>query len=425
MKNGSILIISDNEQVGNNLVNKIKLLRECDEVQLVSYIEAISVLNSTQPVLILVYSSNAASVGIIKEIRTLKALDKVPIILVMDNFIEDLILYAFDNGADDFCLINDPDSIILMRVILSLQKAILYRQIDFYNEMLSIEGIIDKNSGIFTKDVAPFIMKTFFSKSIEENMKDTVFMCVEPVLKKQSKLAGQNLTQNIESLIKRIPRENDIIAYGEYSFLYIILFNSGMSGAKSVVQRIQNILSNEYQVYATAAEVTASFEEMEPILTQSLKDQINRGIEFNFLQTLNINESKEVMDIEDETGKTFKDFKQEFYSGFEKMVAPVFYHVQSQVLNSFPKSKVSFDITETQSRFTISEDEVKSELCITYPSYVKLLMDIKHTARSNNPKIQRLTFDFEDFSSEKLLSVLQDIIKEFAIQLNTKENKNE
>ena len=118
MKTGSILIITNKADVGNHIADKIKLLRECDTIKIVSYIESISVLNTTQPSLILIYCSDTDSVSIIKEIRSIKSLDKVPILFITDNLNEEKLFYAFDNGIDDFFFISDPDSIILMRIFL-------------------------------------------------------------------------------------------------------------------------------------------------------------------------------------------------------------------------------------------------------------------------------------------------------------------
>ena len=45
-------------------------------------------------------------------------------------------------------------------------------------------------------------------------------------------------------------------------------------------------------------------------------------------------------------------------------------------------------------------------------------MDIKHEELGSAPIIRRLTFDFEDFSSEKLSSILNDVLTEFSNKLN-------
>lgn len=417
MNNGSILIISNDENAGKKVSEKIKLLRECDTIRIVTYIEAISVLNSTQPSLIMVYCANSDSVGIIKEIRTIKALDKVPIMFIMDNLIEDLLLYAFDNGVDDFFFLTDPDSIILMRILLTLQKSILYKQIDINHEILISADIIDKQTGLYKKEQAALALRNFFSKSIEENLENTVFMYIKPIALDTKKRL--NMTK-VASIIKSIPRGNDIVAYGRNNGFYLILYNAGISGSKSVANRIKNTLSNVCKIYATAAEITTSFEEMEPILFQSLKDQIAAEIEFNYLYELKIAEAAEFIEIKDENGKKFKDFKKEFFTNFELIVAPVFYQAETKNESLFPNAKITSEIKETESIFKISQDNISSELLITYPTYIKLLMDIKHEEEGVSPNIRRLSFDFEDFSAEQLTSILNDVITEFSSRLNMK-----
>ena len=417
MGNGSILIISNDEGTGRKISEKIKLLRDCDTIQIVSYIEAISVLNSTQPSLIMVYCANTDTVGIIKEIRTIKALDKVPIIFVTDSFVEDLLLYAFDNGIDDFFFLTDTDSIILMRILLTLQKSILYKQIDINNEILISADIIDKQTGLYKKEQAPLALRNFFSKCIEENLENAVFVYLKPIALDTSKRL--NMTK-VAQIIKSIPRGNDIVAYGKNNGFYFILYNAGVAGSKSVVNRIKSSLSNVCKVYATAAEITMSFEEMEPILLQSLKDQLSADKEFNYLYELKVAEAAEFIDIKDENGKRFKEFKKEFFNNFELIVAPVFYQAQTKNETKFPNAKITSSIKEAESSFKISQDNITSELLITYPTYIKLLIDIKHEEEGSSPIIRRLSFDFEDFSSEKLNSILNDVITEFSNKLNIK-----
>lgn len=417
MKNNSILIISNNQDVGNEISNKIKLLRECDVTRVVSFIEAISVLNSTQPSIIILYCSNTDSTGIVKEIRSIKSLDKVPIIFVMDNLVEDILFYAFDNGIDDFFFLNDPDSIILMRIFLTLQKSVLYKQIEIHNQILVQTKILDKESNIYLKEQAPVVLRNFFSKSIEENLDNTVFMYIKPLPIEKKHL---NMSK-ISSVVRAVPRGNDIVAYGKGAGFYLILYNAGLAGAKSVAQRIKTRLEKECQIYANAAEITTSFEEMEPILYQCMKNQITTGLDFNYLYDLKEGNYTETVMIRDENGKKFKEFKSEFFKNFEKIVAPVFYQIQTKYTEKFPEAQINFEISESESKLTISQNKFESEMCITYPTYLSLIIDIKHMSEDENPVYRRLTFDFEDFSEDKLSSILTDMINEFSqrVSLNT------
>ena len=417
MKKGSILIISNDKEIGEQIQGKLKLLRECDASTIVPNKEAMSVLNSTQPSIIIVYNSDSDNIGIVKEIRSMKALDKVPVLFVMDSFEQEQLMFAFDNGIDDFFFMNDDDSVILMRVLLVLQKAILYKQLDINNEILVAADIIDRQTGIYKKEQAPIALRNFFSQSLEENLEHTVFMYL-----KVSPLFGKKLNMaHISEVVRRIPRADDIVAYGRSNGFYIILYNTGAEGSKAVAGRIKKSLSSDCKVNAVAAEITASFEEMEPVLYQSMKDQIDAEDEdFNFIYDMDFKEVSQVMDIKDKEGHKLKDFKKDFLNSFEKIVAPVFYQIQSSYSQKFPNANIDFSINETESKFIIKQEDLSSELSITYPAYIKLLMDIKHFDGDNPPVVRRLSFDFEDFSAEKLDSILKDVIKEFSGRLSMK-----
>lgn len=411
MKNTSILIISNKQEIGDTITQKLKLLRECDTVRIVTYIEAISVLNTTQPSLIILYCANDDSISIVKEVRTLKSLDKVPILFVMDSLVEEKLFFAFDNGIDDFFFLSEPDSIILMRIFLTLQKSVLYKQIETNNDILIAAGIIDKYTGIYNKEQAPLALKNFFSKSIEDNMENTVFMYVRPISQNNKRL---NMNK-IANIVKSVPRGNDVVAYGKSSGFYLVLYNAGIQGARSVANRLRNSLAEHCEIYACAAEITMSFEEMEPYLYKTMKEQISEGLEFNYLQEL---KGIEKIDIHDETGKTFKDFQKEFKGNFEKIVTPAFYHVQTIRSNDFPNAKINYSVTETESKFSISQEETTAELIITHPTYLKVIVDIKHYYKKENPRVKRLTYDFEEFSEETLNLLLEEMLKEFSNELS-------
>ena len=421
MIGSSILILSNDKEIGKQIENKIKLLRSCDTVRIVSYIEAVSVLNSSQPSLILVYCANSDSIGIIKEIRAIHSLDKVPIIYVADNFVEDILLYAFDNGIDDFFFLTDSDSMILMRILLTIQKFVLYKQIEANNDILVNTNILEKRTGIYEKEHAPIILRNFFGKSMEENAEDTVFMYLKPVSIKNKKVNFPKISEKV----KKILRADDIVAYGRGSGFYIILYNSGIEGSKSVIKRLKNSLNNICEIYGAAAQITTSYEQMEPVLYQSVQDQIEAGKEFNYIYEDNLNEAIEASAINDENGKPFKEFKQEFYKSFEKITAPVFYQQKANKEAKFPNAKIEYNVNENESKFTISQDEIISELTITYPSYIKLIMDIKHYEKDIPPMIRRQTYDFEDFSAELLNTIIDDIAGEFSNRITMNEMQNQ
>lgn len=409
MGNGSILIISNSQEKANFINNKIKLLRGYDSVKIVSYIEAISVLNTSMPVLIIVYGEGNDALTIIKEIRAINFLDKVPILFTSDTFNEENLLTAFDYGIDDFFYLDNADSLILMRILLILQKAALYKQIDSDRELLINENIIDKQNDLYLKEKAPSVLKVFFTKSIEDNQKNTVFMylrlmSVDGYRLDLGKLGGK---------IKKLIRNDDVISYGKSSGFYLMLYNAGKSGAEAVFTKILSVLSPKYEVYACAAEIKESFEEMEPVLYNTLKTQIENEVDFKYLSENDFKETSKDTEIKDENGKKFKDFKKEFLKSFEQIVAPVFYSTQTANSDKYKDSEIKYLINENESKFFIKDKNHTSELTITYPTYMNIIVDIKHYDSEGTPNVRRHTFDFDEFSADKLSELLEEMIKEF------------
>ncbi len=414
LKNGSILIISNNKDVSEKISDKIKLLRECDTVKSVSFLEAISVLNSCIPALIILYWTKEDSVNIVKEIRAIKSLDKVPIIFVMDSLIEEILFCAFDFGIDEFFYLDDPDSIILMRIFLSLQKSILYKKIDLNEEIMKTAGIIDKKTSIYSSEYSPVVFKYFFDKAIEENLEDTVFLYVKPISMNERFLNYSKLG----ALIKSIPRSDDIVAFAENSGFYLILYNAGRIGAKSVANRIKKAFDGICEVYVNSVEITAPFEELQPILVSGINEQILAKNDFNFFYDSNI---KEVLNLQNEEKKeeeTKKEDIKEIYRKFEKIVIPVFYHFQTVYSNTLSDANIDFTVNEDQSYFSVNKNNIISKLIITFPMYSKVIIDTIHKSDSENPAMQRFTFDFNEFNEEKLSSVLKDFINEFSTRIS-------
>ncbi len=409
MSNNYILVISNKQETGAIISEKIRLLRECDVVKVVSYIESISVLNSLQPSIIMLYCSNEDSVNIVSEIRKIKTLDKVPIIFIMDTFVEDMLLYAFDSGIDDFFFLSDPDSIILTRIFLTIQKSVLYKQIETNNDVLAAANIIDKETGVYSKEQTPAIYRKFFDKCCEENMENTVFMYLKPVASEKKRISSQMTAKKIKSIL----RGNDAIAYGKNLGFYIILYNAGIKGTQTVFNRIKNCFKGSFDVYAAAVEITADFDKLESVLLKALKEQINNGTDFSYVKDIALLDKSAMPSEREEARKKYKDLKKEFFDSLDKIIAPVFYRFQTLAAQELPEADVNYNISSSESIFSIKQKDMQSDVIITFPAYIKLIVDIKHSEKNSSPSVKRLTFEINEFSEEKLTSILRDLISEF------------
>ena len=415
MEKGTILIISNEQEKSNNIKSKIKLLRGYDSVRIVSYVEAISVLNTTMPTMIIVYCEPQNPLTIIKEIRTIGYLDKVPILYIEDSFDEEKLMTAFDYGIDDFFYLDNADSIMLMRILLLLQKKTLYKKIEVEREILVSTNIIDKNLDIYTKEKAPIVLKTFFRKSIEENCKNAIFMYIRMMPKEGSRFDINKISQKIRSML----RADDVMTYGKSSGFYLVVYDAGRSGSEAVYAKIKAAFASEYDVFGCATVINRSFEEIENIIYNEMKVQIDKNSEFKYLTDIDFKEMSIDTKIQDEKQVQFKDFKKEFLKSFEPIVAPVFYAVQSTNIDKFPDAEIKYYINENESKFYINGKGKTAELTITYPTYMNIIVDIRHYDDAGNTYVRRHTIDFEDFSEDKITQLLNNMITKFLDEQGT------
>lgn len=410
MNNNSILIISNHEEVSNIIIDKIKLLRECDTIKSVSTLEAISVLNSSKPSLIILYWAKADSIQIVKEIRTIHSLDSVPIIFVMDSLIEEILFKAFDYGIDEFFYLQDPDSVILMRIFLTLQKSVLYNKIDNADGIMQATGIKDKKTGIYSNEFAPAVLSHLFNKSLEENVEKNVFMFIKPVVETKKYI---NLTK-IANVIRTVPRANDVVAFARSVGLYLILYRAGKAGAKSVIQRIQHAVNGMCEIYANAVEITAPFEELEPVLFEGIDDQISAKNHFNYFYESDVKDSLELLKSEENNNLIFQRMKKDLYSQLEKIAIQVFYHIQTVYSAKYPKTVIKYNVSPEECYFSVTQGNIQSKLVVFLTSHTQLTIDVNHSENEKVVSKNRVTYNAENFSEEILTSVLKGFLHEFS-----------
>ena len=92
--------------------------------------------------------------------------------------------------------------------------------------------------------------------------------------------------------------------------------------------------------------------------------------------------------------------------------------MQTVYSEKMPSAEIKFNISDTESNFSIKQDTFTSELVITYPTYVKLILDVKHYAKDEKPIIKRFSLDFEDLSENELSAIIAGMLKDFSQRVN-------
>lgn len=409
MRNNSILVISNYPEIGEDISNKLKLLRNYDNAKVVSYIEAISISKSIHPSIILIYSSKFDTVDIIKEVKAINSLGNIPTIFITDEYDEEKLLCAFEEGIDDFFFLTDPEEIILMRIMSTIQKSNLYIENDIQKSILIASNILDKRNKFFLRDTGIIAIKEIFSQIFEKNIDNAYLMYL-----RVSGIKDDNPDiDDIANIITKNIRKNDITVYDKESGFYLILYNTDENGLKIIFNKIFETLQANYQLYACSARITTSFEQMELRLYEETEKQIETNTVYTYICDI---EEKDVENIFD-TGERKKinsdRLKEEFLRNFENVTAPVFYRIQTKYNDKIKDATIKYIFSENESKFIVSGKENTSELIITYPTNMKIIADIRHFIKGQEPQIKRITYNFNELSEEKTVFLLENMIKEY------------
>lgn len=403
----NIVIISNNKIVAEELKAKIILLRAFDSVIIYDYENAVKSLSKNIPNLIFTYSENNDDTDIIKKIKFNESLKNVPLILVIDNFNQEKMLNAFDDGIDDFIISDINEAQILMRLMWGFQKSQLIKELKTKSEILESIGAIDKDSGFYKSEFTKKIFKSKFEE-ITTNKDNAVFMSLSADISCKNILPQSFLA----SIIKKSIRKEDIIGYASDNKFYFILNKTDKNGAIKVYEKIKNSLIDTYSVSAAATRIrNDDFEKVERLINKNLSDALIKGASLIFAEE---RPSKGFgwLDKQDLKETNFKMFQQMFLKKFAKIVTPVFFQMQTVLQDKLFETKVEQVVNESESIFSLEKLPYKSYITIKYPGYTKINIDIIHISQKDKTT-ERITFDLNELTQFKLEEILQKLVKKF------------
>lgn len=410
----NIVIISNNKIFAEELKAKILLLRAFDSIAIYDYENAVKSLSKKIPNLIFIYSENSDNTGIIKKIKFNESLKHIPIILLVDNFNQEKMINAFDDGIDDFTISDISEAQILMRLMWGLQKNQLLKELKTQSQILESIGAIDKDSGFYKSEFTKKIFKSKFEE-LAANKSNAVFMTLCADISCKNILPQSFLA----SILKKSIRREDIVGFAPDNKFYIILNKTDKNGAIKVYEKIKNSLIDTYSVSAAATRIkNDDFEKAERFINKNLTDALIKGSSLIFADE----ESTKGfgwLDRQDLKETNFKMFQQIFVKKFAKIVTPVFFQMQTILQDKLFETKVEQLVNESETIFSIEKLPYKSYIKIKYPGYTKINIDIVHISNKDKTT-ERITFDLNELTQLKLEEILQELVKKF--QENIKEH---
>ena len=151
----TVVVVSDKQELINQISQKLVLLRNLDKVKSCSIEEAQNMFDGFNPNVLILHcdNNNPRSISLIKKLRKEELYKNLPILLINDNCSRETIIEAFDSGINDVLFMPIIDYELLIRVIWCLQRNELNLSIESRTSFLTNLGIgspIRKMSTIVT-----------------------------------------------------------------------------------------------------------------------------------------------------------------------------------------------------------------------------------------------------------------------------------
>lgn len=399
----NILIIGDNEGIVTGLISKPVLLRENDHILSCQYKDVNNILTkyNNNVIILCNESDNKQSIKYIENLK--KNFPENEIILYSENADSEYILEAFDKGIYDYISPNSEKQEITIK-ILNCFKYMELKELNNQKELLlENSGIISIKTGLYQfkyiKDVLDELIQ-------QPQTRNGIFV----ILKLDDEIKTKVSMNRLNILTKKATRKTDIIS-ASADKIYIILQNTTLHGAKTVIEKLQDLMGKEFKLHAGFSKI--DFDDYETIIknaTDSLKSAINNDelcscltdkyeVEQDWLEAEHTNIKKT---------KQFKLFNNAFHAKLKDVIEPCFYRCQKN-LESKKLYKINQYCNKIECVFSIKKDDIHSELVIHYDGYTKLNIEIIHYGldRAENTQYKIPVNKLTDKELTKLLKKLK------------------
>ena len=414
IENNNILLISEDNNATELILNKLVLLRDNDKITICeSFKETKKILQNSTCCVALLYANSKDQDTAIKTIDTIKTSKQdVEIILVTDNVNSEFILKAYDAGIYDYIPI-DAESFDYAIKTINCFKLRTLRNIEQRNEkFLYQQGIIDEKTNLYKYN---YLKEIFIDIADDLRIQNGIFSILTLEEKNKTKIS----TNRLAGIIKNTVRGDDIIAVARGGKFYAILPNIDLEGTKSLLNKIQDKMGDDFKIRAGLSKIGfQSFETLDKLTQDSLKSAIQNDEMCSSL-TEQLNTSNVWLeDDEQPQHKDFKLFKMAFSNKMKNIIEPMFFRFQKECETKLTNTQVSQYTNNIESVFSLKNEILHSELVIRFNGYAKFKIEINHSGldSAENTKLEIPLSKLTDKELTKLLKQLKQEYKQYAFK---------
>ena len=264
----TVVIVSDRQELINQISQKLVLLRNLDKIKSCSIEEAQNMFEGFNPNVLILHcdNNNIHAINLIKSLKKQEIYKNLPILLINENCSREVIIEAFDNGISDVLFMPIIDYELLIRVIWCLQKNELNLNIESQTNFLTTLGVVQADTGVYTQKNCD----EFLKYEIAQRRNYSQWGCIL-LIAPDNKYHYKNPKEFIE-IIKKSIRLNDSIIIKDVDKFYVYLQKTKLNGAYSVFERINTNLGIDSGANAGVVEVQEQkFEDIKEALEAALE----------------------------------------------------------------------------------------------------------------------------------------------------------
>lgn len=400
----SILLISDDEKFAETLKSKLIFLRKGDTVVTSSFDNAEQNLELTMADIVLVHenTSKKSTIELVKRLRHNK---NVCIMLLVNDYDEELVLACYDAGIDDFAMAGAGSIELVIKVVNNIKhnsiKLSAFRNLKILEQL----QIIDELTGVYNYNYAQQVIEN----AINENLfNDGVFAVIAPSENSKSKFSIEKMAEAIKKSI----RVDDVVTLGRGAKFYLYFPNTDFNVTLVVISKIKENYGDDFELCAGISGIAnKDFKEMEKDALQALSDAMATNAEYVFAQAKEETLDEWLDDTVDKP-KNYKIFKQIFNKKLEKVITPVFFRLQKAWEEKLFETEIEQLIGDDMCVFHLKNKKQDSTLRIIYPGFAKIMISITHEGL-DSPENKEIQLPLTKISQKELVGIIEDFIKDF------------
>lgn len=405
--NNNIILITDNSETEKIVLEKLVLLRKNDNIRTCTYSNIKNALRESLFSLVILVEDEDVDLTL-KYVKTIKQVNPdVEVLLVLNKINLELILKAYDDGIYDYLSINSDDYDFMIKAVNCFKYRMQKDENSRNQKFLKVMGVIDSKTGLYHQK---YLKDVFIDLTEDLKIRYGTFTILSLDDSNKTKVS----TNRLARVLKANLREDDIIAQARGGKFYIILPNIDLIGTKTVLQKIQDKMGENFKLRAGISKIGInSFETLEKNSNDGLVSALQNDVLAVCLEdNIDVQNTWLEDDVSETKTKEYKLFKNAFTNKMENVITPIFYRYQKTYETKLTNTQVSQYANNIECVFSLKNDKVHSELVLMYDGFAKFKLEINHSGldSAENTKSE---IPLNKLTDKLLISLLRQLKDEY------------